>query len=136
MRANVPQFIEIEDKIAGPLTWKQLFWMIGLLVILLVLYNLFSAGAFILIGIPVSLIFIAFAFIKPYGQTMTSFVYYGAMHLFGPKIYVWKREVHLIQTQGKQDVVQETYEKNKKNSPITSQDIQNLAETLDKKIPF
>lgn len=132
MRANVPQFIDVEDKIAGPLTWKQLFWMIGLLVILIVLYNLFSAGAFILIGIPVSLIFVAFAFVKPYGQPMTSFVYYGSMHLFGPKVYVWKREVQTAQKKETPDSGKEM--PSKKEGTPSAQNIKDLSDILDTKI--
>lgn len=130
MHANVPQFVDVEDKIAGPLTWKQLLWMIALLIILIVLYNVFEAGAFIAIAIPVSLIFIAFAFLKPYGQSMSSFVYYGAMHLFGPKIYVWKREVQPIQKTKqeapKKDTVGNT-------STLSIAEIQSLAQKLDRK---
>lgn len=131
MHADVPQFIDVEDKIAGPLTWKQLIWMIGLLVILIILYNIFTAGTFIMIAIPVSLIFIAFAFIKPYGQPMTTFAYYGVMHLFGPKIYVWKREVHPTPKP-----IQKHTTATKKSdgaSTLTLEDIESLAQRLDKK---
>ena len=131
MRANVPQFIDVEDKIAGPLTWKQLFWMIGLLVVLVVLYNVLSAGAFIFFGIPISLIFGAFAFIKPYGQPMTSFVFYGAMHLFGPKVYVWKREVRQVAQPQKHK--EEIRNKGSDKENVSFDDIRNLARTLDGK---
>ena len=132
MHANVPQFINIEDKIAGFLTWKQLLWMIGLLIILILLYTIFDAGTFILIAIPTSLIFVAFAFIKPYGQPMTTFAYNGIAHLFGPKIYVWRREIYLT-TQPKKE--EKTSARKTVNTPMfTQDDIQSLAKTLDKKI--
>ncbi len=131
MHADVPQFIDVEDKIAGPLTWKQLLWMIGLLVLLIILYNIFTAGAFIMIAIPVSLIFVAFAFIKPYGQPMTTFVYYGVMHLFGPKIYVWKREVRTIAKPVQKPT--NTTKKGNAVSALTLEDIESLAQRLDRK---
>lgn len=128
MHANVPQFIDVEDKIAGPLTWKQLFWMVGMLVVEIILYNIFEPAAFFAIGIPVGMIFCAFAFIKPYGQPLTTFVYFGLMHLAGPKVYVWKREVlNYAQPAKKQEI------KKPKGavSVMTLEEIESLAKTLD-----
>ena len=42
MLFNVPQYIDVEDKIVGPLTGKQLLWMIGMGIMLLVLWNTVS----------------------------------------------------------------------------------------------
>lgn len=129
MHANVPQFIDVEDKIAGPLTWKQLLWMIALLVLLIVLYNIFESGAFLLIAIPTSLLFIALAFVRPYGQPLTQFIYYGFLHLFGPKIYVWKREVQSVPTHQRKIPPR----KERKNSPVfTLKEIESVAKTLDR----
>lgn len=131
MRADVPQFIDVEDKIAGPLTWKQLLWMIALLVLLIIFYNVFESGAFILIAIPLTLTFVALAFVKPYGQPLTRIIYYGVFHLFGPKIYVWRREIqsapsHPQEKTGSQKNKDET-------SSFTLGEIESLAKTLDKK---
>lgn len=91
MMFNVPQFIDVEDKIAGPLTWKQLLWMIGMGATLLIMYGLFETGAFFALAIPVVLIFVAFAFYKPHGFPMTTFVFNAVVFLFRPKVAVWER---------------------------------------------
>ena len=62
MQFNIPQFIDKEDKIVGPLTAKQLGWMFGGGAILLVLWNLLDMTAFILAAIVVGGIVGAFAF--------------------------------------------------------------------------
>jgi hypothetical protein len=132
MHANVPQFINIEDKIAGFLTWKQLSWMIALLIVLIVFYNVFTLITFYLLGAFTSLIFVAFAFVRPYGQSLATFTYYGLAHLFGPKIYIWKREVYFPTQPEKKEKISE---RKTGNTPaFTQDDIRSLAKTLDKKI--
>lgn len=91
MMFSVPQFIDVEDKIAGPLTWKQLLWMIGMGAVLLTLFNFFGVALFIITGIPVVLLFVAFAFYKPDGFPLTTFIFYAILFLFRPKVSVWER---------------------------------------------
>lgn len=93
MMSSVPQFIDIEDKIAGPLTWRQLLWMIGMGVLLLVLYNVVGGVGFIVLAIPIVLIFSALAFYRPQGQPLISFVGHGFFFFFRPKVAVWERPV-------------------------------------------
>ena len=73
MLINVPQYIDVEDKIAGPLTVKQLGWIIGLGIILLVLWNIVPAPVFFILGIPLAIFFVALAFYKPYGRPLEAF---------------------------------------------------------------
>ncbi|MDI6778093.1 MAG: PrgI family protein [Patescibacteria group bacterium] len=91
MHANVPQFIDIEDKIAFGLTGKQLLWMAGMGAILLVIYNIFIREAFYFIGALVVVIFAALAFWKPQGVSMISFLGFAVKFLIRPRNYVWKR---------------------------------------------
>lgn len=98
MMFNVPQFIDVEDKVAGPLTWRQLLWMIGMGVLLLVLYNVVPGLAFIVIAIPVVLAFVALAFYRPHGQPLISFIGHGFFFFFRPKVAVWERPVVRMRT--------------------------------------
>ncbi len=94
MMFSVPQFIDVEDKIAGPLTWKQLLWMIGMGAVLLFFFNLFDTPLFIISAIPTVLLFAAFAFYKPDGFPLTTFIFYAILFLFRPKVAVWERPVN------------------------------------------
>ena len=91
MLFNVPQFIDVEDKIVGPFTGRQLLWMFGLGAVLLVLWNILEKTPFIITAIIVSLIFIALAFYRPYNQPLIKFIASAILFLFRPKTYLWKR---------------------------------------------
>lgn len=93
MMSSVPQFIDIEDKIAGPLTWRQLLWMIGMGVLLLVVYNMVGGAGFIVLAIPIVLIFCALAFYRPQGQPLIGFIGHAFFFFFRPKVSVWERPV-------------------------------------------
>ncbi len=88
---NVPQYVDVEDKVAGPLTGKQLLWMIGMGAALLVLWNIFSPNVFYVLLFPVIFIFVAFAFFRPYGMPLIDFLVHFFYFLFRPKVYMWNR---------------------------------------------
>jgi hypothetical protein len=91
MHANVPQFIDVEDKIAFGLTAKQLLWMFGMGAILLVFYNILDRQSFFAVGVPVVIIFAGLAFFRPQGVSLLTFSGYALRFLMRPKNYVWKR---------------------------------------------
>lgn len=101
MMFSVPQFIDIEDKIAGPLTWRQLLWMIGMGAVLLVMFNMFDMGLFIVFAIPVVLLFVGLAFYRPNGMPLPIFIYHSIFFLFRPKVSVWERPVMPMITKAK-----------------------------------
>lgn len=88
---NVPQFIDIEDKIVGPLTAKQLGWLALGGVILLVCYALLDASAFAISAVIVITIFSALAFYRPYNQPLIKFIFSSLLFATRPKRYIWRR---------------------------------------------
>jgi hypothetical protein len=91
MLFNVPQFINIEDKIVGPLTAKQLGWIAMGGVILLVLFVFLDQSAFIIAAVIIAIIFGALAFYRPYNQPLINFIGSSISFVFRPRLYVWKR---------------------------------------------
>jgi hypothetical protein len=92
MHYNVPQFIDIEDKIVGPLTAKQLLWLFGLGGTLFLMWVMIGSKLnFILIAIPVSFLFLALAFYRPYGQPLSKFIVSMFLFFVKPKVYMWQR---------------------------------------------
>lgn len=92
MRFQVPQFIEVEDKIFGPLTFKQFIYLAGgggLSVIIFTFLPKFLA--FILIA-PVGALSLALAFYKvndkPFINLLEAFFNYSLTN----KLYIWKKE--------------------------------------------
>ncbi|EKE19871.1 MAG: hypothetical protein ACD_8C00094G0015 [uncultured bacterium] len=128
MLINVPQYIDVEDKIVGPITAKQLGWLIGGSILLLILWNTLSFVMFCIIGFPVAVVFLSFAFFKPYGQPLGSFVVFGILYYFRPKIYVWKRTPQKV-TDVAQKIQAQTVVVPDKH--ITQESLRNLARLLD-----
>ena len=89
---NVPQYIDTEDKIVGPLTAKKLLWLFVMCALLLTLWSLLELGAFIAIAIPVVIIFLALAFYRPYNQSLYKFITSTGIFVFKPKVFIWRRD--------------------------------------------
>lgn len=91
MLFNIPQFIDKEDKIVGPLTAKQLGWMGGAGTILLVLFGILDMAAFLIASVFVVGIFGALAFYRPNNQPLIVFIMSSIYFAVRPKMYIWKR---------------------------------------------
>lgn len=86
---QVPQFIDIEDRIIGPLTLKQFLYLAFGGAVLFVTWFIFKFYIWIIIAFPVTAAALAFAFIKindrPFVYFFLSFINY---HL-KPKLYIF-----------------------------------------------
>lgn len=92
MQFRVPQFIDIEDKVVGPFTFKQFGYVLGAIGLSFLIWTFISIKiiAIVLIVI-VSSLFLSLAFLKyndrPFGNFLESiFAYYT-----GSKVYTWKQ---------------------------------------------
>jgi hypothetical protein len=90
MRFEVPQFIEIEDKIFGPLTWRQFLYLGGGVGMAVVLFLRLPFIGFIAIGIPLGVLAGALAFYpvnnRPFSYFLESIVNYFS----GKRLYLWR----------------------------------------------
>jgi PrgI family protein len=129
MMFNVPQFIDVEDKIAGPLTWRQILWMAGMAAVLLVLYNTFDSATFFTLAVPVIIMFALLAFYRPSGISMIQFLMHGVAYLFQPKVSVWERPTTIQQVSAIQPTKKE--EETVTHQSFDSKKVHALAETLD-----
>jgi hypothetical protein len=130
MLFNVPQYIDVEDKVAGPFTAKQLLWMFGCGAMLLVLWNTLDKVTFIISAIPIILLFAALAFYRPYNQPLIKFIYFAVMFLFRPKVYVWRR-IAERRSFNKKDENMGVAHVEKKKEALISGDVDELAKMLD-----
>ena len=93
MRFQVPQFIEVEDKIFGPLTFKQFIYLGGGAGICGVFFLLIGSKFIAFIAsVPVAGFALALAFYKvnekPFIDIAEAFFKYAVGH----KLYIWKKE--------------------------------------------
>jgi len=99
MQFQVPQFIEVEDKIFGPLTFKQFAYLAGGGGLCLLFFTLLPTFLFILFSIPVAAFAGALAFYKVNGRPLIVAVEHAFGYFFGSKLYLWKqREATAPQT--------------------------------------
>lgn len=92
MEYQVPQFIEVEDKIFGPLSLKQFIYLaggIGLCVVL-VLYLPLYLGIFL--AIPVALLSGALAFYRINNKSFVDIIEAAATFYTKERLYLWKKE--------------------------------------------
>lgn len=92
MEYQVPQFIEVEDKIFGPLTWKQFIFMgggVGLTVIVFLYFPLIIA---VLIGAPVMALAFALSFYKINDRNFVDILGAGFSFYTKDRLYLWRKE--------------------------------------------
>ena len=92
LQFNVPQFIEVEDKIIGPLTLKQFLYIGAGAGLLFMLWFFLTLGAFLIVAIPVGLLCGALAFYKPNGRPFISFLGSLLKYLKKPRLYLWRKK--------------------------------------------
>lgn len=131
MMFNTPQFIDVEDKIAGPLTWKQLLWMIGMGVIVLMLFMLLDGAVMFIVAVPVVLLFLLLAFYRPNGQPFISYLLNMFFFLFRPKVMMWDRPTG---TMFRSPISKKTSsEAAPARKAATMEEIQRVAEMVDRR---
>lgn len=94
MQFQIPQFIEREARIVGPLTFKQFLYLAGAGVVVFFLYFTLAKVnllAFILITIVLAGIALAFAFLKIGGYSFSILLKNFFSFFIASKIYLWKK---------------------------------------------
>lgn len=91
MQYQVPQFIEVEDKIIGPLTFKQFLYVGGGAALGFIIWTILPTFLAILIGAPVVGFFMAAAFLQVNGRPFLVYIEGAVRYAFSAKLYVWKK---------------------------------------------
>jgi len=85
----VPQFIDVEDKIIGPITTRQFIILLAGFLIIAVSYKLFDFSLFVTFGLLVLAITSIFAFLKINGRPFHYFVLNLFQTFKRPRLRVW-----------------------------------------------
>ncbi len=88
---QVPQFIEVEDKIFGPLTLKQFIYLAGGGGLCLLMFSLLPLYLTVLFGIPVMAFSAGLAFFSINGRPLIHALEHAFSYFFGSKLYLWKQ---------------------------------------------
>lgn len=126
---EVPQFIDIEDKIAFQLTAKQLGWIgVGCFLGFLAWFFL-EKFYFVITAVIIGLCILAILFIRPYGQSLPVFIGNAISFMFKPKVYIWRKGYQEVSSENKINFkTKEKKEKSKKNNP---KDIKSAIEKIN-----
>lgn len=92
MKYQVPQFIEVEDKIFGPFTFKQFAYLAGGAGAAFLCYRLLPAIVGIIIAIPFAAFGAALAFYKVNGRPFVDVLQSAFEYITKNRLYIWKKE--------------------------------------------
>ena len=130
---QVPQFIELEDKIIGPLTLKQFLYLAFAGAVLFVFWFLFAFYIWIIIALPITALAAAFAFLKINDRPFVYFFLAFIKYFTQPKLYIFSsttgKETPKKQILEKEEVKTETPEITEKK--IIPSKLKELALSLD-----
>ncbi len=92
MEYHVPQFIEIEDKIVGPLTLKQFIYIAGTGGLCIVAFAYLPIIFAILVSIPIVALGAMLSFYKINGKPFVEVLEAGFNYYTSAKLFLWKHQ--------------------------------------------
>ena len=92
MRFQVPQFIEVEDKLFGSLSFKQFAYVAGAAGLAFVIYKFTPIFIWIIL-VPLVIVFgLALAFYKVNNKPFIDFLESAFMYYTKDNLYIWRKE--------------------------------------------
>ena len=88
---QVPQFIEIEDKIVGPLTLRQFLYLAAAGILSFLLFFVLQTWLWFIVAALFGSTAAIFAFAKYNGRPISTLVKSAFSYLWQPKFYLWQR---------------------------------------------
>lgn len=93
---TVPQFIDVEDKIIGPITTRQFIILLGVAMVIAICYKIFDFTAFLTISIFLIIVAVIFAFFKINGRPFHLFILNVIQTLKRPAVRVWNNATKIF----------------------------------------
>ena len=95
MRFQVPQFIDVEDKIFGPFTLKQFIYLAGGGSVAVVAITILGVFFGLLVSSPIILLSLALAFYKVNNRPFINTIESAFKYFMANKLYIWKKSEEL-----------------------------------------
>ncbi len=133
MQFRVPQNIDLEDKLIGPLTLVQfLYLLVGGMTDYVLLQTVFPVYpiVFVVIALPVAVLACSFAFLKINDLPFPKFIKATILFLFSDKKRVWHKSTSL-DDQIKLIEPKKKIEKKMLKTQIEKSEIEQMAQVLD-----
>lgn len=104
MQFRVPQFIDVEDKLFGPLTFKQFVYLAGGAGLIYIIYKALPLWIAILIIIPVGILTGLLTFYKVNGKPFIFYLQAGFNYFFSSKLFIWKQRLVHTEEKKKEEI--------------------------------
>jgi hypothetical protein len=129
----VPQFLDVEDKIIGPITVRQFIELMIAGLIIFIFYKIFDFSLFAVSGLLVLGITLIVAFVRINGQPFHYFLLNFCATLKSPKLKVWRKQYsdnELIRIRDDQEI-KKNLPKTIVRKPVTSSRLSELSLIVD-----
>ncbi len=93
MQFRVPQFIDIEDKLFGPLTFKQFAYLAGGAGLIYILYRTLPFIMAVIFILPIAVLIFLLAFYKVNNKPFVFYLQAAINYLISSKLYIWKQRL-------------------------------------------
>ena len=93
MQFKVPQFIDIEDKLFGPFTFRQFAYLVGGAGMVFVIYKLLPLWIGIFLILPVAGLTGLLTFYKINNKPFIYYLQAGINYAISSKLYIWKQRL-------------------------------------------
>ncbi|MFA6077130.1 MAG: PrgI family protein [Candidatus Paceibacterota bacterium] len=131
MQFKVPQFLDIEDKIFGPFTFKEFVYLAGGAGLCFVLYKLLGLVWGAIPILAVGGFSIALARYRPNNKPFINMIEAGFSYLMQSKLYIWKRRTNKANTKEQKEIANENIVMNRNTVRLGGNKLRDLAWSLD-----
>lgn len=100
MRFPVPKFVDVEDKIFGPLTLKQFIYLAGAVGMSIVFYLILPIFVSVILIVAVGGLAVALAFYRPNNRPFVRMLESMFKYFTSSKMYTWKKRPKQAKTGG------------------------------------
>ena len=101
MQFKVPQFIDVEDKLFGPFTFRQFVYLAGGAGIIFVIYKALPLWIGIFLILPVAILAFLLVFYKINEKPFIFYLQAGVDYLISSKLYIWKQRLVKPESKGR-----------------------------------
>ncbi len=131
MHFQVPQFIEVEDKIIGPLTLRQFLYLGGAGFFIFITFYIFTFGVWFMLSVFSAILAFVFAFVKPNNQPIERVLVSAFKFFWNPKKYFWQRKERVRKVSLEKTAKPVVHVFKKPFKRLADEDIKNIAAKLD-----
>ncbi len=93
MQFLVPQYIQVKERIIGPLTLIQFLWIGGAIGLAILLFPFLYLGLWLFLATIIVSTAAALSLIEINGKPLFKIAGYALKYYWNPQVYLWKREI-------------------------------------------